>query len=191
LLNGRLGYLVNRDDLVQYIYCSTIFEEEVAKAYQKISEKISDKEVAHLLEFIAKDSFKHASALKALNAQLANRTDQSYGDCRTFLGEVWAHIVEEARRYATREGEVTLSELNKILQDFENYEGYASEEYLTILYAEVIKLLAKEYHLDLQEYKIILEWIIEDERRHNKLLSFIRNKIADKLGEAHPSGPTA
>jgi len=66
--------LVNRDDLVQYIYCSTIFEEEVAKAYQKISEKISDKEVAYLLEFIAKDSFKHASALKALNAQLANRT---------------------------------------------------------------------------------------------------------------------
>jgi len=172
--------LVDKDELAQHIYCSIILEEEVAKAYQKISEKISDKEVAHLLEFIAKDSFKHAAAFKALNAQLTNRTD--YEECGTILGAAWAHIVEEARRYAAREDAVTLSELRKILRDFENYEGYAGEEYLTILYAELIKLLANELGLDLQKYKVILEWIIEDEKRHSELLTLIQNKINDKLG---------
>jgi len=88
--------------------------------------------------------------------------------------------VEEAKRYAAREDEVTLSELEGILQEFESYEGYAGEEYLTILYTEVVKLLTNEYNFDLEDYKTVLEWIIEDEKRHIQILAFIKSRIAEQ-----------
>lgn len=170
--------MVSRDDVAKYLYCSTVLEEDVARAYQKVSEKVSDKGVAHLLEYIAKDSFKHAAAFRALTAHLTNQTD--YGECGKILREAWVKIVEEARRYAAREGEVTLSELNEILRDFESYEGYAAEEYFPILYTEVIKLLTNESHIDLQTYKTVLEWIVEDEKRHTLILTFIKSRIAEQ-----------
>jgi rubrerythrin len=167
---------VAREDLAKYLYCSAIFEEEVAKAYQKVSEKVSEREVAYLLEYIAKDSFKHAAAFKALAARLTHQTDRC--DCGEMLGEAWVKIVEEARRYAAREDEVTLSELKTIIKEFERYEGYAAEEYLTTLYTEVLKLLTEKQQIDLQEYKTILEWIVEDEKRHIQILTFIKSRIA-------------
>jgi hypothetical protein len=59
---------VAREDLAKYLYCSAIFEEEVAKAYQKVSEKVSEREVAYLLEYIAKDSgsYKNLRATKGM-----------------------------------------------------------------------------------------------------------------------------
>ena len=166
------------DYLAKYFYCSAIFEEEVAKAYQKISEKVSDKEVAYLLEYIAKDSFKHAAAFKALTTNLANQIE--CGECGKIMGEALVKAVEEARRYAAREDAVTLSELRSIIIQFENYEGYASEEYLTVLYVEVVKLLANEYYADLKNYKTLLEWVIEDEKRHTQILTFIKSRIAEQ-----------
>jgi len=166
------------DDLAKYLYCSAIFEEEVAKAYQKVSEKVSDKEVAYLLEYIAKDSFKHATAFKALTTYLTHQID--YGDCVKMMGEAWVKAIEEAKRYAAREDEVTLSELIRILEEFKCYEGYASEEYLTILYTEVVKLLTNEYHIDLQDYKTLLAWVIEDEKRHIQILALIKRRISEQ-----------
>jgi len=166
------------DDLSKYLYCSAILEEEVAKAYQKISEKVSDKEVAYLLEYIAKDSFKHAVAFKALTIHLKHQIN--YGDCVKMMGEAWVKAIEEAKRYAARDDEVTLSELKRILQEFESYEGYASEEYLTILYTEVVKLLTDHYNIDLQDYKTLVEWIIEDEKRHIQILTLIKRRIAEQ-----------
>jgi len=165
-------------DLAKYLYCSAIFEEEVAKAYQKISEKVSDKEVAYLLEYIAKDSFKHATAFKALTAHLTHQID--CGDCVKMMGEAWAKTIEKAKRYAARENEVTASELKSILQEFESYEGYAGEEYLTILYTEVVKLLTNHYNIDLQDSKTLLEWIIEDEKRHIQILTLIKKRITEQ-----------
>jgi rubrerythrin len=170
--------LMAREDLAKYLYCSAIFEEEVAKAYQKVSEKVSEREVAYLLEYIAKDSFKHAAAFKALAARLTHQTDRC--DCGEMLGEAWVKTVEEAKRYAAREDEVTLSELKGILQEFESYEGYAGEEYLTILYTEVVRLLTNEYNFDLEDYKTVLEWIIEDEKRHIQILAIIKSRIAEQ-----------
>jgi rubrerythrin len=171
-----LNSLVSEEDLAKYLYCSAIFEEEVAKAYQKISEKVSDKAVSYLLEYIAKDSFKHAVAFKALATHLTQQIE--YVDCEKILGEAWVKTVGEAKRYAAREDEVTLSEVKTIIKEFEGYEGYAAEEYLTILYTEVLKLLTEKQHIDLQEYKTILEWIVEDEKRHIQILTFIKSRIA-------------
>ena len=174
------------DDLAKYLYCSAIFEEEVAKAYQNVSEKVSEKEIAYLLEYIAKDSFKHAAAFKALNTHLTHQID--CGDCVKIMGEAWMKTVKEAKRYAVREDEVTLSELKRILQEFESYEGYASEEYLTILYTEVVKLLTNKYHIGLQNYKTVLEWVIEDEKRHIQLITFMKSRIAEQ--DQRQSDPT-
>mgnify|MGYP001773584311 CR=1 FL=1 len=167
--------MVGKDELANFIFCSTLLEEAVAKAYQKISEKVSDKEIAYLPNYIAKDSFKHASAFKAITTHFTHQTDLK--ECGRTLGEAWVNIAKDAERYITRESEITRSELRKMMEDLEGFEGYTSEEYISILYSEAIKLLAEEYGIDLQLYKTILEWVIEDEKRHIQILNFIKRRI--------------
>jgi rubrerythrin len=44
----------------------------------------------------------------------------------------------------------------------------------------VVKLLTNEYNFDLEDYKTVLEWIIEDEKRHIQILAIIKSRIAEQ-----------
>jgi len=89
--------LETKDEIAKYFYCSPLFEEKVAKAYHKVSERVFDKEVVYLQEYITKDSFKHAAAFRALTTYL---TQQTYcEDCEKIKGETWVKVIREAKRY--------------------------------------------------------------------------------------------
>lgn len=170
---------MNKEDLAKYFCCSIILEEGVANVYQTISSKVLDLEISYLLEYIAKDSFKHAVTFKALSAQLTER-EVSLEECTKLLGEKWRNVVEDAKTYPLKK-EITLTELRSMIEDLEGCERYVGEEFLTILYTKVIQLLAEEEEVDLNEYKSFLEWIIEDEKRHTQILEIIKHKINGKI----------
>lgn len=179
LIQDWVDTTVKKEDLAKYFCCSTILEEEVANAYQIISSKVLDTEISYLLEYIAKDSFKHAVAFKALSAQITER-EYDVEECTKLWGKLWKNIVEDTKTYTSKK-EITLIELSSIIKDLESCEKYVGEEFLTILYTKVIQLLAEDEGVDLNGYKSILEWIIEDEKRHSQILEIIKQKIDEKI----------
>ena len=70
---------------------------------------------------------------------------------------------------------ISHSELTSIINGLEKLEGYVGEEYLTILHAKMVESIAQEQGINLKHYKTILEWIVEDEKRHEQTLNIIKN----------------
>lgn len=69
--------------------------------------------------------------------------------------------------------EMGISDLSLLIKDLEKFEGFIAEEYLTIIHAKLIELVAGEMEGYLDHFKMMLEWIIEDEERHRKVLRVI------------------
>jgi len=54
-------------------------------------------------------------------------------------------------------------------------ESFAAEEYLTVLHVKLIELMADEAKIDLENFRVLLEWIIEREKRHEQILKMMEN----------------
>ena len=59
-------------------------------------------------------------------------------------------------------------------------ESFAAEEYLTVMHVKLIELMADEARVDLENFRTLLEWIIEDEKRHEQILRMVENALAER-----------
>jgi len=59
-------------------------------------------------------------------------------------------------------------------------ESFVAEEYLTVMHVKLVELMADEAKLDLENFRTLLEWIIEDEKRHEQILRIIEKVLAEK-----------
>ncbi|MCX8191555.1 MAG: hypothetical protein RMJ31_06340 [Nitrososphaerota archaeon] len=167
--------LISIDDLGKFLYCSNLLEEKVAKAYEHIAKSIGDRIVSHLLVFIAHDSFKHAECFKMIGKWL-NLSFEA-GDCGKVWGEAWKIITVDAEKFMNRR-EISSEELIQLIDRLMNLENFAAEEYLTILHARLIKSIAEEKKVDLGHFKLFLEWIVEDEKKHTQILEIIKDLLS-------------
>jgi len=163
-------------EIARLLYCSGLFEEEVAKAYRHMAETTVDTDVKCLLNYIADDSYKHAKMFKALSGYPASIGKCGFEDCEKVLGSLWRNITEYSRRIL-EEGEINNRELLKLIDGLEKFEGFVAEEYMTVLNVKTIELMARETGLNIEPYGMIFEWVIEDEKRHEQILKVIKNLI--------------
>jgi len=70
-------------EIARFLYCSGLFEEEVAKAYRHTAETTVDMGVKCLLNYIADDSYKHAKMFKALSGYPACVGKCGFEDCKS------------------------------------------------------------------------------------------------------------
>ncbi|MEM2930924.1 MAG: hypothetical protein QW797_08725 [Thermoproteota archaeon] len=163
-------------EIARFLYCSGLFEEEVARAYSHMAEITVDINAKSLLNYIADDSYKHAKIFKALSGYPIGSGKCGFEDCEKVLGSLWRNITEYSRRIR-EESEINNRGLLKLIDGLEKFEGFVAEEYLTVLNVKTIELMAREIGLNMEPYGMIFEWIIEDEKRHEQILKVIKNSI--------------
>lgn len=163
-------------DLGMFVYCSSLLEEKAAKVYEHIATLVEDGLIRCLLKYIAKDSFKHAEFFKALCEWLTGKEKVDFKDCARVLGETWKTLMADAEEFENK-SEISLEELASLIKGLEKLEGFVVEEYLTVLNTKLIELMAEERKIDLKHCKVVLEFIIEDEKRHEQILKIIKNML--------------
>lgn len=167
-------------EIARFLYCSGVFEEEVAKTYGHLAEITVDMNVKCLLNYIANDSYKHAKMFKALSGHPVISGKSDFEDCEKALGSLWRNIMENSKMM--RETETNNHRLLKLIDSLEKFEGFVAEEYLTVLNVKTIELMTRETGLNIEPYGMIFEWIIEDEKRHEQILKMIKNLIIRSTG---------
>ena len=99
-------------------------------------------------------------------------------------------IGKSADSNKTKRGRAESVELASLADRMAKFESFVGEEYLTTLHLKIVSLIADELKINLGDLKSILEWIIEDEKRHEKIVTMIkdiipkRNTKIDKIKES-------
>jgi len=166
---------VKRDkrDLAKFLQCSSILEEKVAAAYESFAERAQNPSIKPLLLFISYDSLKHSRILKMLGELIAETTVTT-DECETMLGKAWMKSIFQAQKEAMKKETTEDNELASLIDEMINFESFLGEEYLTILHLKTMQLIAMDPRIDQPNLKRILVWIVEDEERHELILTRIR-----------------
>lgn len=169
--------MVSIEGLERFLYCSSLLERKVAMAYDHISKQIDEKIIKGLLTFIAQDSFKHSDLFRSIAESLTSTLEEvdSKG-CIEAWGESWMVAIRSAEDILKKD-KITFADLKSLMDNLERIESFTAEEYITIIHARLIELILDKDRR-LENVKTILEWIVEDEQRHLKILETIKNLIA-------------
>ncbi len=165
--------------IAQYLYCSSILEENVATAYESFANRTQNLLIRPLLLFISYDSFKHSKILRKLSQNIT-KTEPTTEECERIFGKAWKNAVTQAHRETLNKEKITDQELASLIDKMINFESFVGEEYLTVLQLKTLELAAKDSGIDATGTNKILEWIIEDEERHEIILARIKIIITEK-----------
>jgi rubrerythrin len=164
-------------DIAKYLHCSSIVEGRVANAYKHLSDRVKDQQVKSLLQYILHDTTKHSAILRNMGDNIA-KLEVRIEDCEEIWGKGWKSWITNSMEELSKKEEVKTEELASLIDGMKNLENYFAEGYLTIANIEVLKLLAKQRNLDLGNFNTILEWIIQDEKRHQTTIMMIKELIS-------------
>ena len=174
-----MGGLTFWKDLGKFIYCSSLLEERIANAYGHIAELVDDRLIRGLLVFIARDSFKHGECLRMFGEWLSGSVEVCLEECGEVWGETWKTLMADAEKHLGK-SKISREELASLVKGLMKLESFVAEEYLTVMHVKLIELMADEAKIDLENFRMLLEWIIEDEKRHEQILRMIENVLAEK-----------
>lgn len=174
-----MANLVLRKDLGKFLYCSSLLEERVAKAYEHTAKLVEDKLIGCLLGFIARDSLKHAECFKMIYEWLSSNMEVSFEVCKEVWGEIWGTLVMDAEKFLGKSA-ISTEELTSLINGLVRFESFVTEEYLTVLHIKLVELMVDEARINLDTFKAVFEWIIEDEKRHEQILKIIENILTKR-----------
>jgi rubrerythrin len=166
------------ETIAKFLYCSSVVEEKVADAYKSLAERVEDPMVKSLLLYVSTDSLKHSIILKAMGNGLIENLKLKAEDCENVLGETWRKLTMLAEEEVLKEEKVGSAELSSLVDKMAELESFVGEEYLTTLHLKIVSLMAEELKVNLGDLKGLLEWIVEDEERHEKILTMLRNMVS-------------
>jgi rubrerythrin len=177
----------NLSSIAEQLYCSSILEEETAKAYRSYAEKAENPMFKPLFLFIAQDSIKHAKILKSLSKCVSTSTVTSK-DCPRILGKAWKEATNFAKKEALKKGKLTNAQVSSYIDGMISLENVMSEEYLAVLHLKIVQLQTSRMQVDGFDFQKILGYIVEDEARHKAILDRIRQlaKQPDAKGAEKP-----
>jgi rubrerythrin len=161
-------------DLARFLRCFSILEGKVVDAYWNLACRVENPTVKTLLQYIMIDTSKHAEVLRDISI-VTPKLEIKAEDCEKMCGEAWKTLMVDSLQELAENDRITDTELASQIDAMKNLESYLAEEYLAILNAETTSFLAKQNHVNLSNYSSILQWIVEDERRHEQVLNIIKN----------------
>lgn len=168
--------IMNKNDLssiAEQLYCSSILEEETAKAYKSYSKRVENQLFKPMLLFIAHDSIKHAKILRSL-CKCIVKSSVSKNDCPRILGKAWKEATDFAKKELRKKGKLTNEDMCSLIDEMISLENVMSEEYLAVLHLKVLQLQTEGMRVNGLDLQKILGYIVEDEARHKVLLDRIK-----------------
>jgi rubrerythrin len=175
-----------KEYIANYLHCSGILEEKVADAYASFADRTKNPTIKTLLLFIALDSQKHSRILKTLS-QGITKTEPTTEKCQEILGKAWKTSIIQAQQETLKKQKITSKELASLIDKMVNFESFVGEEYLTTLHLKTLELIAKDKEIDSISLKKILEWIVEDEERHEIIMARIKILITQQNKKRTPN----
>ena len=172
-----MASLKDAEDVARYLYCSSIVEGRVANVYKHLSDRVEDQQVKSLLQYILYDTTKHSAILRSMGDNIA-KLEVRIEDCEEIWGKGWKNWVLTSMEELSKKEKVRTEELASLIDGMRNLENFFAEGYLTITNIEIVRLLAKQRNLDLGNFNTILEWIIQDEKRHQATIIMIKELIS-------------
>ncbi|MCX8189156.1 MAG: hypothetical protein N3F64_05545 [Nitrososphaeria archaeon] len=165
---------LERSDIAKMFLCSSILEEHISKAYQSLAERVTNRHVSRLLNVISVDSRKHSVLLKLLSESIQKVTVEE-GECEKIFGASWKTVDDLAKTevYSIPEK----MDLPSLIKGMSTLESYMGEEYMTSAHLILAKLAAEEIGLEINTIKVLIDWIIQDEERHVKMIEIISKMI--------------
>lgn len=170
----------NVETIAKFLYCSSVLEENVAHAYRSLAERVEDPLVKSLVLYVSTDSLKHSIILRAIGESLTKNSEVAVEDCGNILGEIWRKLTMLAKEERLKKEKVEGAELISLADKMAEFESFAGEEHLIGLHLKVVSLMADKSRVDLGDLKNILEWIVEDEKRHEKIVTMIKNIVSKR-----------
>lgn len=168
--------MVADGDLGKFLYCSSLLERRVAEAYEHIAQVFGDKVIGGLLRYVARDSFKHAECLELMAELFSNGVSMCAEECLKIWGESWLIAVEDAEEICEKT-EIFPADVKALISGLERIEGLAAEEYLTIIHSKLIGYVAEGEGLKINLLRTVLNWIVEDEEKHKRILEMVRDLL--------------
>lgn len=168
-----------RKDLVKILFCCGLIEERISQAYESIASKLDDEVARVLLEYIAEDSLKHSKILQGVSKYLGV-DEVDIKECGELLGITAIRIIEDCAKTMRRVEKISLKELNSEFDDLVDLEKYFGEEYFNLIQIKLQGILLEHESIKVGFLKDILEYIVEDERRHEKILKAIKTYALQK-----------
>ncbi|MBC7112660.1 MAG: hypothetical protein H5T34_01340 [Candidatus Methanomethyliales bacterium] len=165
-----------KKELARLIYCSGLLEEKLAKVYGNLATSVSDDLIKCLFRYIALDSNKHAEFFKLLSEWLGASVGPSFEECGEVWGKKWSDVMYDAELLLSK-SKITSEEISSLISNLERLEGAVAEEYLTIMHIRLVEIMAEEEKIDLKYCKEILEFIVEDENKHERILKTVKNLL--------------
>jgi rubrerythrin len=169
--------------IAKYIHCLSILEDNTAKLYKNISERVEPPLIKSLLLSISKDSSKHSALLNGIAVSISNSKHKAK-DCAKNLGEVWNSVSNYLNEMNKKDriSKVYFSELLSTLMALESSLG---EEYYIFVQMKTLQLMVREinrfYNINLDKIRQVFVGIIEDEEHHREILATIKEIINEDL----------
>ena len=167
------------ESIARFLHCSSILEEKVAQAYKNLSERVKDPLIRSLLLYISRDSGKHAVILKGIGENIM-KVDVDEEECEERWGQLWKKVITFSEEEVERRGEVGDEELATLVDKMMDIEGFVGEEYLIAIQISILQIMAEELKIDLEDVKKLLEWVVEDEKRHEEILITIKYLVSKR-----------
>jgi len=173
---------VKHESLADILQYASILEEEAYWLYKNLADKVEVPLVRSLLLSIAYDSQKHSTIFRGISESVGKRI-RSRRDYEKRLGETLTTIDHLKSEIAKKE-KISCEDFSALVKDLTTLESTIGEEYFTLVQVKTLLFMTKEiretYNVDLEDLKGLLESIIQDEERHEQLLSEIKKVLMGK-----------
>lgn len=170
-----MGHFEDEKDLARFLLCSSILEGRVADIYKDLVGRMEHITAKFLLQYIMHDTSKHSEVLRNIADSIA-RLEENALDCEKTWGETWENLTSDSMLELSK-NKVAYEELVSHIDAMNKTESLFEEEYITVLHTTIVKLFAQQHNIDLRNCNTILEWIVEDEKRHRKILIMIKEIV--------------
>ncbi len=160
-------------EIARYLHCSSLLEKKVATAYRHLAERTENNTIKLLLSFIAGDSLKHSTVLGILSQSIAEHRSTSRG-CERILGKAWTTVITHAQEETLKKKRIKDKEMASLIDNMIRLEDFVGEEYLTTINLEILQLIVEHAKMDQESLAEVVQWIIEDEKRHATIMKRIR-----------------
>jgi rubrerythrin len=170
------------ESLADILQCASILEEKVYSLYRNLGDKADIPLVKSLLLSIAYDSQKHSAIFRGISESIGKPT-KSQKDYEKRLGQTLV-IVDQLENEIAKKEKISYGDISKFVKDLTTLESTVGEEYFTLVQTKTLLFMTKEiretYDVDIEDLKDVLASIIEDEEKHEALLSKIRKILMGK-----------